>query len=84
MSISTLFDLESRRYTRLKNLVVRITPEKRQKLQLIATERGWILSKMVNRALDHFIEEYDKLPKLPKNKMDKTYPDQNAIQDSFL
>ncbi len=65
-----LFDLEPSRYCRSKNLTVRVPPERRQKLELIASERHWQLSKMVNRMIENFIEEYDALPKPKQGKFD--------------
>jgi predicted DNA-binding protein len=63
MEKSKLFDLEARRYCRSKNLTVRVPPERRQRLELIAAERHWQISQMVNRMIENFIEEYEKLPK---------------------
>ncbi len=70
MGNSNLFDLEARRFCRSKNLTVRVAPEKRQKLELIASERHWIMSHMVNKMIDNFIEEYDKLPKPKQTTFD--------------
>lgn len=70
MGNTNLFDLESRSYTRSKNLTVRVRPEMRQKLELIASERHWILSQMINRMIENFIEEYDKLPRAKQTKFD--------------
>lgn len=70
MSSTKLFDLETRRYTSSKNLTVRVPPDRRQKLELIAAERHWQISKMVNRMIENFIEEYDKLPKAKQTKFD--------------
>lgn len=70
MSSTNLFDLESRRYTRSKNLTVRVPPERRQRLELIAAERHWQMTQIVNRALQHFIEEYEKLPKQKQTTFD--------------
>lgn len=70
MGNSNLFDLEARRYCRSKNLTVRVAPEKRQKLELIASERHWVMSQMVNKMIDNFIEEYDKLPRAKQTKFD--------------
>lgn len=67
---SKLFNLEARKYCRSKNLSVRIPPERRQKLELIAMERHWHLSQMINSAIEMFIEEYDKLPKAKQTKFD--------------
>lgn len=70
MGSTNLFDLESRRYTRSKNLTVRLAPEKRQRLELIAAERHWIMSHMINKMIDHYIEEYEKLPKAKQTKFE--------------
>lgn len=70
MSSTNLFDLESRRYTRSKNLTVRVPPERRQRLELIAAERHWQISQMINRMIENFIEEYEKLPKSKQTKFD--------------
>lgn len=67
---SKLFDLDTRTYTRAKNLTVRVPPERRQRLELIASERHWQLSQMINRMIDNFIEEYEKLPKPKQSKFD--------------
>ena len=58
-----LFDLETRTYTASRNLTVRVPPFQRQKLEAIARERHWAISKMVNKMIDNFIQEYEKLPK---------------------
>jgi predicted DNA-binding protein len=66
-----LFDIESGvKYCRSKNLTVRVPPLQRQKLELIARERHWQLSQMVNKMIDHFIEEYEKLPKAKQDKFE--------------
>lgn len=70
MGANALFDLEPRRIARCKNLTVRVPPEKRQRLNLIAAENHWILSEMVNRMIANFIEEYDKLPKAKQTNFD--------------
>lgn len=67
---SKLFELESRTYTRSKNLTVRVPPERRQRLELIASERHWQMSQMINRMIENFIEEYEKLPKAKQTKFD--------------
>lgn len=65
-----LFDLEARSYTKSKNLTVRVPPYRRQKLELIAAERHWQLSAMINKMIQNFIEEYDKLPKPKQEKFE--------------
>jgi predicted DNA-binding protein len=70
MGSTNLFDLDARRYTRSKNLTVRVPPERRQRLELIAAERHWQLSQMVNKMIENFIEEYEKLPKAKQTKFD--------------
>lgn len=69
-SASKLFDLEQKRYCSSKNFTIRLTPERKRKLELIASERHWHISQMMNRMIDHFIEEYDKLPKAKQGKFD--------------
>jgi predicted HicB family RNase H-like nuclease len=58
-----LFNLEQRSYTRAKNLTVRVPPEMRQRLELIASKEHWQLSQMVNRMIENFVAEYEKRPK---------------------
>ena len=68
--MSSLFDLETRSYTRSKNLTVRVRPEVRQRLELIASTEHWQLSQMINSAIQHFIQEYEKRPKPKQPQFD--------------
>ncbi len=62
--MAALFDMaEGRKYRRNKNMSVRVPSDRRQRLELIANEKGWLISEMVRRMIDNYIEEYDKLPK---------------------
>lgn len=65
-----LFDLEARSYTKSKNLTVRVPPYRRQRLEVIASERHWVLSEMVNKMIENFIQEYEKLPKAKQEKFE--------------
>ncbi len=66
-----LFDLESHiPYRRAKNLTVRVPPAMRQKLELIAAEKHWKLSQMINRMIQNYVFEYDQLPKAKQTKFD--------------
>jgi hypothetical protein len=66
-----LFDIESgTKFCRSKNLSVRVPPLQRQKLEVIARERHWQLSQMVNKMIDNFIQEYEKLPKPKQDKFE--------------
>lgn len=69
--INPLFDIEPGvKYCRSKNLTVRVPPRQRQKLELIASERHWQLSQMINKMIDNFIQEYEKLPKAKQEKFE--------------
>jgi len=68
--MSNLFDLDTRSYTRSKNLTVRVKPEIRQRLDLIASTEHWQLSQMMNKMIQNFIEEYEKRPKAKQAKFD--------------
>lgn len=71
METHNLFDLESHRhFARSKNMSVRVPPAKRQKLELIAAEKHWTISQMVNRMIEYYIQEYEKLPKAKQTKFD--------------
>lgn len=70
MGSTNLFDLPKRSYTRSKNMTVRVPPERRQRLDLIASEQHWVLSDMVNRMIENYILEYEKLPKQKQAKFD--------------
>ncbi len=70
MERHALFDLDQRSYTRAKAISVRVRPEIRQRLELIASQEHWILSQMVNRMIENFIEEYEKRPKPKQPKFD--------------
>jgi hypothetical protein len=70
MASTVLFDLEPRKFQPARNLTVRVPADRRQRLDHIARERHWQLSDMVNRMIENFIEEYEKLPKPKQTKFD--------------
>ncbi len=63
METHQLFDLEAKSFAPAKNLTVRVPHAKRQKLEYIASQNRWQLSQMVNKMIDLYIDQYDKMPK---------------------
>jgi hypothetical protein len=70
METHPLFDMEARSYTRGKSITVRLKPERRQRLELIASQNHWQLSQMVNKMIENFINEYDKRPRPKQTKFE--------------
>lgn len=66
----SLFDLDKRSYTRAKGICVRVKPEIRQRLDLIASTEHWVLSDMLNKMIQNFIDEYERRPKPKQPKFD--------------
>lgn len=65
-----LFDMDGKTYTHSKNLTVRVRPDVRMRLDLIASERHWTKSQMINRMILFYLDEYEKLPKAKQTKFD--------------
>jgi hypothetical protein len=70
METHELFDLEAKQFAPAKAISVRVPNAKRQKLEYIASQNRWQLSQMVNKMIDLYLDQYDKLPKSKQSKFD--------------